>query len=404
MAASNTLLTIDMITREALRVLRNQLTFTRNVNREYDSSFAKSGAKIGQTLRIRLPNAYIVRSGKTFSAQDTAEIKVDLTVDQQIGVDIEFSSVEQTMSLDDFSKRVLEPALSVVSNKIDADGLALYKDIYSHVGAPGTDPNTALTLLQSQQKLNEKSAPLDESRFATFNPAGQVSMVDALKGFFHAGQKISDQFKNGLMANGILGFNMIGMDQNVATHTVGKTAGTPLVDDTVASGDSSVNIDGWTEAADVVLTQGDVFTIAGVFAVNPVNKATLPVLQQFVVTADATTASNQVEVAVSPSFISTGARQNISALPADDAAVTVVGSAEVGYAQNLAYHRNAFTLGMADLEMPPNVAGSRAVDDGISVRIVQQYQLGTDITGTRLDVLYGWATIRPELACRIVGA
>jgi len=226
--------------------------------------------------------------------------------------------------------------------------------------------------------------------------------VDGLKGLFNAAGEVSRQYMRGQMGQA-LGFTWV-MDQNVNVHTTGAFAGTVLVNDTVSSGDATIDLDGFTDAAPTV-KQGDIFTIAGVNAVNPETGDDTGSLQQFVVTADKTGSSNAIDgVAVSPSFISSGAKKTVTALPADNAAITFTGSASTAYPINMAYHRDAFTLVTADLNLPKGTHfAARAVFDGISLRIVSDYDITTDKTPTRIDVFFGWKTVRPSLACRIIG-
>lgn len=402
----NTVLTIDMITREALMILENNLTFTKHVNREYDEKFAVGGAKIGDTLRIRKPARYTVRSGATASVQDHTEAYTSLTLSNQKGIDLSFTSKELTLSLDDFSSRILKPAVSQIANQIDYDGLTLYNNVAALVGTPGTTPATALVYLNAGQKLSEAGAPVDDMRYVVINPAANAATVDALKGLFQSSTDIAQQYKTGNMGMA-LGFNF-SMSQNVNVHTVGPLGGTPLVDGAAQSG-STLLTKGWTASAAARLKKGDVFTIAGVYAVNPQSRASTGSLQQFCVTADfSSTSGGGGSVGIFPPIVASGALQTVNAAPADNAAITVVGSASTGYPMSLAFHRDAFTLACADLELSPGLpagAKSRISDKrlGISLRMQAYYDGANDINAWRLDVLYGWAAIRPELACRIVG-
>jgi len=402
---SNTLLTPDMITDEALVILHNNLAFARNVNRQYDSSFAQTGAKIGDTLRIRLPNRYTVTTGAAMLAQDTIETKVSLTVSTQKHVAMNFTSKELTLSIQDFSERIIQPAMAVLASAVDQDGLALYSNIYNSVGTPGTTPATSLVMLQANQKMNEFATPMDR-RNLIVNPAANASLVDGMKGLFNAATPISEQFKRGKLASNVLGYDTIDMDQNVAIHTTGSrsTSDPILVNDTVVSGDSTISLDGGTGSATIKV--GDVFTIANVYAVNPENYTSTGQLQQFVCTATNTASGGAwTDVAVSPSFITSGPFQTINALPANDAAVTFMGAASTAYPQNMAYHRDAFTLATADLELPPGngIFASRRVMDGISMRIWRQGDIFNDQVPCRVDILYGWATLRPTMAARMWG-
>lgn len=389
-----------MITNKALAILHNNLAFARNVNRSYDDSFAREGAKIGSTLRVRLPNKYTVTTGTAMAAQNTVETSTTITLATQKHVDVDFGSAELTLSMDDFAERVLEPAMAVLASAIDQDGLALYKDIYQSVGTPGTTPSTALVMLQAQQKMNEMATPMDGRRALIINPAANAALVDGMKGLFNPGGVLDSQFKRGMLANNILDYNEIAMDQNVGMHTEGATRMTStIVATTSTSGDTTLAISG---TGTWIAKKGDVFTIADVYAVNPENFTSTGSLQQFVVTADISITTSGT-IAVSPAIISSGAYQTVNSLPAASAAITIMGSASGVYAQNLAFHRDAFALVTADLQLPPGNMASRKVMDGISMRIWRQGDIFNDMVPTRIDVLYGWKTLRPSMATRIWG-
>jgi hypothetical protein len=402
---ANTNLTIDQITREALRILVNNLGFARNTNKEYDASFANDGAKIGDTLRIRKPARYTIRTGAALNVQDHTETKVDLQLDTQAGVDVNFTSKELTLDISDFSSRVLKPAMATIANKIDLDGLALYKDVYSSVGTLGTPPATAAILLDANQVMDEMATPRDGQRCLAVNPAGNASLVNGLRELFQSSGKLDAQYRKGMMGMDTLGFKEIYMDQNINTHTTGDSGDlTCAVNDTVIEGDSVISMNTFSVAAPTV-KKGDIFTIAGVNAVNPQNRSSTGTLQQFVVTADKIGSSNAIaDIAISPSFKAAGAFQTVDALPVDDAVVTFYATSSSQSPQNIAYHPDAFTLGTADLLMPKNVDfASRQVHEGISMRIVRDYDINNDAMPCRIDVLYGWKTLYPELACRIWG-
>ena len=402
---ANSLLTIDMITRKCLEILENNLVLSRNVNKEYDDSFAVEGAKIGSTLRIRLPDRALVTDGAALQVQDDNEQYTTLTVSSQKHIGINFTSAELTMQLDDFAERVLKPRISQLASSVDADVANAYKSIFNTVGTPGTTPATALVLLQAQQKLNESAAPMSP-RYATVNPAANAGLVNGMTGFFNPTGTISRQFKTGMMGEGVLGFDEMNMSQSIVNHTTGSRAGTILVNGAVSTqGQATISIDGLTGATDTV-TAGDVFTIAGVYAVNPQTRLSTGSLQQFVVTAAQTGAGNALaNMAISPAmYTSSNALATIDAFPADNAAVTFVGTASTVYPQNLVYHKNAITLATADLLLPQGVdMASRQEHNGISMRIVRQYDINNDRMPCRVDVLYGFNTIRPPMACRIFG-
>lgn len=394
---ANSILTPTAVTREALRILHQKLTFVGNVNRQYDDSFAKTGAKIGDTLKIRLPNQYVVRTGKTLSTQDTTENSVSLTVGTQKGVDINFSSAELTLSLDDFSDRILEPAMAVLAANIEADALNMYKDVYNSVGTAGTVPADLLTYLTAKQKLDENLAPMDKNRTIHTLPNASVKLVDALKGLFQDSSAISEQYREGKMGR-TAGFDFY-QNTLLPTHTLGNKVSSVTVNGATQTG-STLNIGGVANAD--TFKQGTVFTIAGVYQVHPESKAAYASLQQFVVTADATMTTTTGSISISPPMVATGALQNINATAASGAAITIVGSASTSYGQNLAFHKDAFAFATADLLMPKGVDfAAREVYDGVSMRIVRMYDITNDNFPCRLDVLYGYKTIRPQLACRI---
>jgi len=404
---SNTLLTSTVILNETLRILTNNNGFTRNVDRQYDDRFAESGAKQGQagkpgtSLQVRLPVKHVVNTGAALNINDVIEETVTINCATQKHIDFTFTSEDLTMTISDFAKRFLKTGAAKLASTIDYDGLSLFKDIYQLVGTPGTTPATSLIYLQAAQKLDEMAAPFDDERYACINPAAQASIVDALKGLFQSSEKISQQYSKGRMGQA-LGLKF-GVDQNVNQHTTGSRAGTILVDGAPTEGSNTIHVDGLTGATDT-FTDGDVFTVADVYAINPDNGESTGALQQFVVTADATAASNEVDLTVSPTLHSTGARKTISALPANDAAVTVVGTASTAYPQNIVHHKEAFTLVTADLQMPKGVDfAARDRLDNMSMRIVRDFDIVNDRFPCRIDIFYGWTTLRPELACRIIG-
>ena len=399
---SNSILTIDMITRKSLEILENNLVLTRNVNRQYDDSFAVEGAKIGSTLRIRLPDRALVTDGAALQVQDDNEQYTTLTVANQKHIGVNFTSAELTMQLDDFAERELKPRISQLASSIDADVANAYKGIYSSVGTPGTTPATSLVLLQAQQKLNENAATM-MPRYATVNPAANAGLVEGMKGLFNPTDTISKQFKNGMMGTGVLGYDEINMSQSIKTHTTGDW-GTGITVTTTISAQGTASVGLSFTGSSKTWKQGDVFTIAGVYAVNPQTRETTGSLQQFVVTADAS-GSSTATVTVSPAiYTATNALATVDSFPVSGAVVTMLGSASSQYAQNLVYHRDAITFATADLLLPNGVdMASRAVHNGISLRVVRQYDINNDRMPCRIDVLYGYSAIRPQMAARIWG-
>ena len=401
---SNTYLTISMITREALRVLSNNLAFTRGATTEYNDKFGVEGAKIGTTVNVRKPPRYVGRTGTAISIENATETQVAVTLDTQFGVDLSFSSADLKLSIDDFSKRFIRPAIATIANKIDNDGLKLYKKVYNTVGAQGTVPNALLTYLNAGVKLDDEATPMDGQRNLVITPQMQATIVDALKGLFQSATAIADQYRSGQMGVAA-GFNWF-MDQNCATHTIGAHGGTPLVNGASQTGASLVT-DGWT-ASTAVLKEGDVITLAGVNAVNPQSRESTGVLRQFVVTANVTSdGSGNATIAISPSITTGTGFQTVTGSAADNAAITVSGTASATARIGLAHHPDAFTLVTADLPVPNGTdmaARANDPDSGLSIRLVRDYDITTDLFPCRLDVLYGWAALRPELAVRVWGS
>ena len=402
----NSLLTIDMITRKALEILENNLVLTRTVNRQYDDSFAVEGATIGSTLRIRLPDRALVTDGAALQVQDDNEQYTTLTVASQKHIGVNFTSAELTLQLDDFAERVLKPRISQLASSIDADVANAFQGVYNSVGTPGTPPSTSLVLLQAQQKLNEFAVPMSP-RYATVNPAANAGLVEGMKGLFNPTDTISRQFKNGLMGEGVLGYEEMNMSQSIRQFTTGSrnTSATYQVDATISTqGASQITIKGATNGE--TLAVGDVFTIAGVYAVNPQTRESTGSLQQFVVTAASTAASSKyTNVSISPAiYTPANALATVSAFPQADAAVTFVGAASTAYPQNLIYHKDAISFATADLLLPQGVdMASRQVHNGISMRVVRQYDINNDRMPCRIDVLYGYNVIRAPMAVRLWG-
>jgi len=398
---ANAFLTPTAVTREALRVLHQKLNFVGSITREYDDSFARQGAKVGDTLKVRLPNQYTVRNGSTLVAQDTTESSVDLKVQTQKGVDLNFTSIDLTMNLDDFSDRVLEPAMSVLAANIEADAMSMYKDVYNEVIGAGAA--TFTRVLQGRKILVDNLAPLS-GRTCNLNTQDNVDLVDALKGLFNDQTTVAKQNREGFMGR-TAGFDF--MENTLwPSHTVGSKAGTPLTNGASQSGASLIT-DGWT-ASSAILNRGDIFTIAGVFRVHPETKQSTGVLQLFVVTDVAGVSSNgagQATISISPSIVGPAGNppnQNVSALPADNVAIGVNGAGGAAHGISMAYQKGAFAFASADMVMPRGVDfAAREVFDGVSMRIVRQYDINSDKFPCRLDVLYGYKTIRPQLACRL---
>lgn len=412
---ANNLLTISKITNEALMVLENQVTFTGHVDRNYDDQFAVVGAKIGNTVNVRRPGRFIGTTGPALNVEDFNETSVPVTLSTQFHVDTQFTTQDLALSLDMFSDRVLKPAVAAIANKVDRDGLMMAKNNTANiVGTAGTPPTGLITYLTAGAYLDSEGAPRDGRRACIVEPFTSATIVDSLKGLFMPAPKISEQYEKGLMGVDSAGMTWK-MDQNVVSQTFGSYSTSVLTcNTTTAAGflttgwasSSTITISAAT--ANAAINQGDVIQIAGVYAVNPQNRQAYGSnkLRNFVVTSPVTiTSGGSASVTVSPAVISGGQFQNVS-IPttSSSAAVTPFNNTGIVSPQNIIMHRNAFTVAMADLELPEGVHfAGRASDKelGMSIRVVRQYTINNDSIPTRLDVLYGWAPLYPELACRV---
>lgn len=424
---SNTLITPVKVLRESLRILHNNLAFTKGVNREYSDEFAQSGGKVGQSVNVRKPNRYYVSDGQSLDVQDTSEEYVQVTLDHQFHVDVNFTSKDLTLSLDDFSERILKPAMARLASKIDHSGLGEYINIYNWVGTPGTEPGVSggsglatstapQVFLNAGALLDSMATPRDGNRSCILSPFAQSASIAGLSGLFNDQGALGDQYRKGVMGRA-LGFEFA-MDQNINAFNTGTYSGTAAnFDVNGAQGDSTTAISTltckWTSDGSGTLEKGTVFDIAGVYSVNPETGESTGQLQPFVVTEDATIDQTTFDISISPPILfnknGTTAKATVYSSTgdvADGSQITIRSGATAGnYTQNLAYHKDAFTLATADLIMPKGVDFSaRESFDGISMRIVRQYDISNDSLPCRIDVLCGWKTTRPEMAVRIFGA
>jgi coat protein Gp5 len=407
MSESNTFLSISQITYESAMSLKNKLQLGARVNREYSSEFARVGAKAGQTISIRKPPRYTIRRGPTANFQGIQEQYTSLTV-AQAGVDLPFSSFDFTLSMDNFRARYLDQAIATIANDIDQTGMALYKGVPWMIGTPGVTPSSYLTYLQAGAILSEEAAPRGEDRSLMLNPLSMATIANANSVLFNPQGAISEQYRSALMsqAGGWQWYE----DQNVTAHTVGPLGGTPLIDGAGQTG-SSILTKGWTSSAAPRLKEGDVFTIAGVYAVNPQSRLSQGRLRMFRAGADvSSTSGGAATIPIYPAITPLNANgtqaqfQTVLASPADSAAITVLGAANTISPQNLGFHRNALTLATVDMDVPRGAVEVERVSDpdsGLSIRCIYGYDLTNDVSGIRLDVLYGWALIYPELCVRI---
>ena len=422
--STDTILTISMITNEALMVLENELSFAAGILRSYDDSFGVDGAKIGDTLNVRRPARFVGTSGAALNVEDFYQSSVPVVIGStasngdQFHVDTAFTTKDLRLSLGAFSANVLTPAVATVANRIDYIGMQMAKNATANiVGTYGTAPTDLLTYLNAGAYLTSEGAPLRNGRSMVVEQFTGAAIVNSLKGLFSPSEKISEQFRAGLMGRDSAGMDWV-TDQNVNTQTTGYwaagSASTLTADTTsigIATGWAQTSTITLTQGATVTLNQGDIISIANVFPVNPQSRqrygtATRTFVVQTTVTG---TGASTMSVTVAPAIITAGQFQNVT-IPTTSATATVtpysIGVSGTGNAspQNIMCHKNAFVLAMADLELPAGVvfAGrASSKEAGLSMRVVRQYTINNDQIPARIDSLWGWAPLYQELACRV---
>ncbi|MCK1520217.1 P22 phage major capsid protein family protein [Bradyrhizobium sp. 17] len=408
---ANTTLSASIIAKAAVGILENELVMANAVFRGYEGEFDKkiNGYTVGDTITIRKPTDFTVRSTITASAQDVTEAKTSIVVNQIAGVDFAFTSQQLTLNIGELSERVIRPAMIQIANQIDVSVMSLYKDIPQYVGTPGTLVQSFAGFAKGAQNMDQRSVP-QGGRTAILAPADFWALAGSQTALFS--QAINNKsYREGEI--GKIGGIDTYMSQNAPTFTTGPFGGTPLINgasqnttyDTTGANTQTLITDGWTAAAAARVVAGDVFTIANVFDVNPITKATLPILKQFVVkAAGSSDGSGNLTMTIAPQIITSGAFQTVSAAPADNAALTFVGTANTNYTNNLFFDRNAFALVTVPMAKPPGAVDvSRQSKNGISVRVIPFYDGTNDKSTWRLDVLYGTKTIDPRLAVRVAG-
>jgi hypothetical protein len=410
---SNTTLTADIIAKEALMILEANLGFLKTIHRAYEEEFDQkvNGYEVGNTVSIRRPADFTIRSGAVVSLQNVIEGKVPLVVDQQKGVDFRFTSEELTLKIGELGERVIKPAITNLVHEVGRDVLSqMYQGFYNWLAVSGANIDSYADFAVGPQRLDEMCVPM-EGRAAVLHPADHWGLLGSQTALF-----IQDAAR-GAYREASLG--MIGgvdtyMAQIAPRHTVGtRDDTTPLTD-----GAAAVNVktydevkntwtqtlvtDGWDAGA--TLKAGDVFTIADTYMVNPRTKQATSILQQFVVVSDVTAnanPANDTEITISPPIITSGPHQTVDAY-ADGKAIVNVGAASAIHRQNLFYHKNAMALAVVPMKMPQAVTGgSRRSYKGLSVRIIPGYDFTNDISSWRLDILYGRKLIDPRLGARV---
>jgi len=402
---ANSLLTRLEITRKAIRLFTNSNAFIKNIDRQYDAQFAVVGAKIGATLKVRLPNDYTVTDGPGLSLQDTAEQQTTLTVATQRHVDTGFSTAEMALSLDDYADRITKPKMNNLGGNVAktvmlAIGEAAANARANFSGTTILSPN-AQTFVEAGAILDDNSAPMmgtKGDRKIVNDPWTDARTSTSLQGLFNPQQQIGEQYQMGSMKQA-LGFSWM-RDQTVIKHTAGTfTAGT--VNGANQTGNALT-----TNAITGTLNQGDIITIAGVNAVNRVTKQSTGMLRQFVVTANVLTAAVSIPIypAIVPPVAGNDAQyQTVTASPIDTATISLFTAPSAVYRKSLAYAPEAITMVTADLYMPTKgvIDSARAQFDGVSMRSISAYLPGSDQAINRDDVLFGYLAIRGEWMCGV---
>ena len=394
---ANSLVSIDMITRESLRVAHEALQFVGTVDRQYDDSYGKTGAKIGSALRVRKPNQYKRTTGsRVMDVQDQAETNGTITLATQDHVDMRFNSAELALTIDEISKRYIEPAVKVLVSGIEADFLAFATKATAQVaGTAGTGITTLATPGAARAKLNQQLAPKSE-RYIQMDSVSMGGLVNGVAAYFNPSNAIANQFREGMVARTA----MADFYENERVWTLPNAADVAgeINGGTLTSGITTLTVDGLTAAP----VAGMVFTIEGTYDVHPETKVAYSHLKQFVITSATTTS-----LTFTPAVIwdTSNPAQNCSGQPTDNDDIVFVGAASTNYVQPLMYHKEAFQFVTADLPIMDDAAKCvRRVQDGLSMRVWQASDIRNDELLMRIDILYGMAALRPEWACRMIGA
>lgn len=403
--AANELLTDDVIAKEALMIVENELTITKKINRRYEKRFAQDGNKIGDSLSIRLPVRWEGREGEEMQPEGARERSILMKIDRLIGQDLEFSNVDLTLKIEMFKERYLDTACASIANRIDKAVCSQWINVPNFAGTPGTIPASLDPYFDASVILSNYGVPQNK-RNLVLSPRMQVTIVNALKGLFQAAGSIASQYTTATMGH-VIGFDW-DMDQNIQAETIGALGGVPLVNGAGQSG-STIVTNGWTAAAAVRLKQGDPITFAGVNGVNPMSRDDTSELRQFVVTADSSSdGAGNMTIPIFPAIVLSGPYQNVTAAPANAAIIKIYGNASttanVVTKQGLAFHKEWLTAAFVDLDLPKNMemsARAKSNKLGIAIRIVKGYDIRTNQQLCRLDVLFGLKQTYEDFAVRI---
>jgi hypothetical protein len=403
-----------MVTRELLDCFENNLVMAKHIESKYSAEFAIPGQKIGPSLTIRLPAQLRTTSGAAMgTVQDYVEQGVLLNIDQQEHVDLQFSSFEMTLSLDDWRSRIGKPSGIVLANVVDAFGCGLYWQVPNAIMSPATGTDKWLAYLQAGAILADNGTPQDGEWYSCLNQWEQAAVVNGNKALFESSPELRRQYERGLMGQSA---GMTWMwDQNIASHTTGARGGAPLYATTVTGG-ASITVTGFTAAAAPRLKKGDIFTLgdpaapvaANCFAVNPVSRASTGKLRQFTVTADVSSAADgTATIPISPSLIAPATpanpRQTVDKAPTVGQALTFMGTASTAYLQNLVFQRQWAARGMCRLQEPFSGQSAYATDSdtGVAIRTWKASEITTDTHASRADIAFGMCVPRPQWCCRV---
>lgn len=401
-------------TNEVLRCLYNNIVLGKRVKRDYEKQFGKAPGKIGDTFNIRRPYRVTVSTGAAFSAQDYVETSIPIVVNSQKHADVSFTSADLTLKDEQYSDRIIKPTGIQLAQQIDQDGYLNAKNTVAPLtGTAGTSPNNISFLTDLGRKLDDFSVPRGKRNLA-IDQGGNASLINALSGFFQNAKQIGEQYTEGVFTDmqNTVGFDLA-MSQNIQRHTVGPLGGSPVVNGAAQglttgwANTGSLITNGWTAAAAQRVAAGDIFTIAGHFAVNPVTRQSTGQLMQYCCTqAQSSDGAGNLTLTITPAIIVSGPWQNVVASPTSGNALTFVGTASTSYSRSLAWVDDAFALAVVPLEDLAMFGGWGSVksQDGFSLRVFRQAAISTDTVGGRVDCLYGWATPYPEQACQLVGA
>ncbi|MEK9722268.1 MAG: P22 phage major capsid protein family protein [Rhodospirillaceae bacterium] len=408
---ANTLVTPEWVTFEVARYFVNSLRGVAQFNRTYSDEYVQSGAKVGDTVKVRLPQQFEASDGEALTIQNLLDRTVNVVLNRRRHVGFGWSSAQATTDIDDIRNRYVMPAAETLANVYDRVSMAdVYKSVYNAVGTLGTTPNAALTYSQAKVRILDFAGP-DDGLVAILDPWSNATIAASTSALFHPARQIGENWTTGQFANDQLGISKWFSDQNVPRFTSGSATGasTPVINGANQTG-SSIVTSGWGSGT-ANLKRGDIVTFAGVYAVNPLSKESTGRLHQFVLTADVSDAAGAATLSISPSIVTSGALQNVTGSPADAAAVTYWAMAAGGTQaavvspQNLVFHPDAFASVMADLVMPNGGARATRVNSkqiNIAMRYVEQFQITTDQNLNRLDILFGSAPIQERMACRVV--